>query len=175
MADLETAHSGVSLFWEDCCGLVLLARWLSVVLGVQRGGVGHLEPVRISCAARIFSLQGPRGLSGVGTFVCLGRRLYDLCRRLVIMGLGRMNWFLSLAPFLFFLASRHQPSRRYWGGSLGLSGPCRSQMHKAGHLNLEFRAGDRGAFGGQPREAHPPTSAASGDSPQPRTGSLFFI
>lgn len=103
--------------------------------------------------------------------------VYSLCRHLLILGLGRMNCLLSLAPFP--LAARYRPSRSYcihWGGSLDLSGPCRSQMSKAGHLNLELRAWDRGAFAGQPREAHPPTSAASapGDAPGPRTRSLFF-
>lgn len=38
--------------------LVLLAHWLSVVLVVRRDG-GLIEPIGISCATRIFSLQGP--------------------------------------------------------------------------------------------------------------------
>lgn len=48
--------------------LVLLAHWLSVVLVVGRD-CGLIEHIRISCAARIFSLQGPCGPNGLSTFV----------------------------------------------------------------------------------------------------------
>lgn len=75
--------------------------------------------------------------------------VYSLCRHLVIMGLGRVNWFLSLAVFFFSCkTSAFQELLHSLGRSLGFLGPCRSQVSKAGHLNRSLGPGRGGPLEG---------------------------
>lgn len=94
------------------------------------GGGGLSEPAGISRVARIFSLQGSRGLDGVCPFV--------ICHFLIVRS-SRMNRFLS-HPWLLFTGLLGMPRPPVVGAGSSQD-PVSSQTSRARHQDLGFRGG----------------------------------